>query len=314
VSPGSGLTTGGQRVKLVVSDLGAIALEGLPEVKFGGQICSGVSFKFFDTGNLEIKVTTPNDDAPGDTEVSVRFNRKTAEPITLTGRGFFEFIVPPDPFLDRLSLTINGESEGDIYAFNRISVEVTFTLKHLYFLRGDPFTIHLGAGIQYENSRVVAVATGDENDVRFSKTVFTSQTGTSLPVGDLPLSVSARGITLHGITLEARDAALPTIWGITPSRSRMSGGSTVLVAVSGMTGLPAVLLGLNPATVYGAVSLQSWKERNSAYQTLVGGTELSTYLAYVGFSFKASKLQCKASLPCLRILLKVVRESFCPLR
>jgi len=155
VSPRSGLTTGGQGAKLVVSDLSAIALEGLPEVNFGGQICSGVSFKFFDTGNLEIKVTTPNDDAPGDTEVSVRSNRKTAEPITLTGRGLFEFIVPLDPFLDRLSLTINGESGGDIYAFNQVSVEGTFTLKHLYLLRGDPFTIHLGAGIQYETPELL---------------------------------------------------------------------------------------------------------------------------------------------------------------
>jgi len=281
VTPFSGLTTGGQAVKLVVSDLGQVALDALPEVQFAGQLCAGVSFRITETGDVEIFATTPQVDSVGGVEVSVHLKRRFSQPLALSEHGLFEYVAPPDPFLDKLSLTVDGRSGGDIYVFSRIPALVTFTLKHMHLLRTDPFVVNVG-DIKYFSSAVVAVGLGDPTDVRFAQTAFSFLTGQSLPVGSLAISVTARGFTLTGISLEVKNAASPTIWSLVPSQSRVSGGSIVLAAVSGFSGGPAVSVGENLATVYGAVSLASWKERDSEYQELVGGADLSQYLAFSG--------------------------------
>ena len=281
VTPFSGLTTGGQAVKLVISDLGEVSIDGLPEVRFGGQACTGVSFLISETGDFEILATTPNVDVAGVVEVSVHLKRKSAGSITLSEYGLFEFIVPPDPFLDQLSLTVDGRSGGEIFVFNRISAQVTFTLKHMYLLRTDPFIVKVG-DVRYPSSAVIAAGSGDAADVQFAQTDFSLQTGNSLPLGNLAISVTARGFTLTGIMLQVRNAASPTIWGVVPSQSRMSGGSIVLAAVSGFSVMSAVSVDGKSAAVYGAVSLASWKKRDSEYQELVGNVGLSQYLAFAG--------------------------------
>ena len=80
MTPFSGLTTGGQAVKLVVSDLGQVALDALPEVRFAGQHCAGVSFRITETGDVEISATTPQVDSVGGVEVSVHLKRRFSQP------------------------------------------------------------------------------------------------------------------------------------------------------------------------------------------------------------------------------------------
>ncbi|MFN9898564.1 MAG: hypothetical protein ACK55Z_07175, partial [bacterium] len=67
----------------------------------------------------------------------MHLKRRFSQPLALSEHGLFEYVAPPDPFLDKLSLTVDGRSGGDIYVFSRIPALVTFTLKHMHLLRTD---------------------------------------------------------------------------------------------------------------------------------------------------------------------------------
>lgn len=224
----------------------------------------------------------------------------TSGTIKITESALYTFVVPPAPLFVESSLQVPLRP-GQTWAATSLKTEVRFTVLHL----GPQTSIAVRFGA-YAAQDVTWTDTGTK-DVRDWSTEIVAFTprNTQISEGFVSISVTAgSGLAAQSsaTSFQFVDLTQPRINTALPSESRLSGGSVVLVGVSGFckgtassadicapasfSATFAVNGVASSAQVYGYVTLASWLANDLAKQTLVGISEVKTFLAGIGPSYQ----------------------------
>eukprot|EP00961_Rhodomonas_salina_P165465 2229310-Rhodomonas_salina.1 len=303
VVPRSGLTTGGTDIIVLISGVSGVALRGNPIVTLGGSqaVVHGYAFAGVDSESLQIEATTSAVDSPGVADIEVTLNRIDVSPIVLNATGLFTFILPPDPFIE--SVRVTGRPRGERWTPTLTSGEVTIVARYLFVAATARSSVRVQFGNYEASIPTSIVPQGDRSDVRLAWTTIIVRTPIVSDPGVVNITVSATigGVAVSVITppdlvFEFRDVTQALVWQVAPAESSTYGGALMLAGVTGFCENQAQcppgaftaafsFAGSSDvaATVFGSVPLQSWIDRDSAFDDLSQGAEVGAILANSAF-------------------------------
>lgn len=279
-------------------------------VQFAGFFATSVSFTQLDGDLLLITATTPAVEATGLVEVVVTLTDVNGFQLILrTSRLFTVEPVPVPEFIDA-SLRVDGEEVYDLLIPLGRQAELVFSVNFL----GPSDTLQVTVNSVPAES-VTWVTTGPDTDPRQSSTEVTAVLpATGLDVGLFAVSVTStqsfwgtRTATSSPL-LNFKDFTAATVVSLAPTSGRQAGGRIILAGIVSfcVTGSPCppntitarFTVGGNDyvSSVLGSVSLASWLAEDFSYQQLVGGLELSEYLAFIGGEEQAAMDDAVAAL------------------
>jgi len=240
--------------------------------------------------NLAAKSVLGSD--PAETNLQLRNARTFFDTI-------FAYEIPPDPvflpgsitILNSAGVAVRGEAFGEDSVWVSKSRRETVEFKVNFMYVSDPTQLSVNAG-GGSGTIVSAVPTGSESDVRTASTVITVTTPTNRPASCgsersawclKSIVVTYGGKTATSSTIfEYKDTSKPKMVKMFPSEGGYNGGTIVLAGVTGYPSVSGATFGTAKATLLGAVTLDSWLAKDSAYQQQVGGNVLSSFIPQMG--------------------------------
>jgi len=284
VVPASGVTLGGFTISIIVIGMTAPSVSNV-EASIADVACAAVAYDFNIKTQLKVSCTVPPVSSTTLGLATIRVSwREGSVTQSVSSDTLFSFVKLPALLIIESSIVIAGASPGQAVVFTSSSSMVTFRLQYIGL--GDTTLITFGNAL----ATSVMIRQFHNDDIRESYSIVQCNTPTTLAAGSYTLEVTTSSVRYGTRTatstnfISFRNLAVPSILDTFPSGGRMAGGGVIVASVMSMcTNLcpPAginVLVDSQTTTVLGSITLQSWKSKDSKYDTFVGASTMSSFL------------------------------------